>query len=503
MEKNYITVTLKIRGMTCAGCENRIERTLKNKKGVANAIVSYGKGTALVTYNPNKTDQEEIIGAIKQLGYDVARPNKTACAKPAGRYAVRRNRSDASSLYEPETRNSKGLQAIGVLVILLALYVIVRRSGGLDLFNIFPQAEAGMGFGMLFVIGLLTSAHCVAMCGGINLSQCVPYQARSTGGNRDLALKPSILYNSGRVISYTAVGGIVGALGSAVSFSNAGKGFIALAAGMFMVIMGLNMLNVFPWLRKFNPRMPRAFAEKIDKKKDGKGPLYVGLLNGLMPCGPLQAMQLYALSTGDPAKGALSMLVFSLGTVPLMFGLGALSSILTKKHTARMMTVGAALVIVMGAAMFGRGMALAGYAMPFASGLSGVSAAASVQGATAELIDGVQVVTTSLESGRYMPIVVQKGIPVQWNIRAEARDINGCNNKIIIPEYNLEIPLKPGDNIIEFTPDKSGVILYSCWMGMIRSQIGVVDDLSDPTRIPDSDGVINNNLPSCCGGISF
>jgi hypothetical protein len=185
-----------------------------------------------------------------------------------------------------------------------------------------------------------------------------------------------------------------------------------------------------------------------------------------------------------------------------MFGLGALSSILTKKHTARMMTVGAVLEIVMGAAMFGRGMALTGYAMPFSSGLSGVSAAASAQGAAAEIIDGVQVVTTTLESGRYKPIVVQKGIPVQWNIKAEARDINGCNNRIIIPEYNLEIPLKPGDNIIEFTPDKSGVVLYSCWMGMIRSQIGVVDDLSDPTLIPASDGSINNNLPSCCGGYS-
>lgn len=503
MENNYITVTLKIWGMTCASCENRIERTLKNKEGVANAIVSYGKGTALVTYNPNRADLEEIIGTIKQLGYDAARPDETAAAKRARRRPARQKRDAAGALYESETRNSNGFQAIGILVILLAFYVIARRSGGLDLFNIFPQAEAGMSYGMLFIIGLLTSAHCVAMCGGINLSQCVPYQAKSAGGNKDLAVKPSILYNSGRVISYTVIGGIVGALGSAVSFSNTGKGFIALAAGVFMVVMGLNMLNVFPWLRRLNPRIPRVFADKIEKKKDGKGPLYVGLLNGLMPCGPLQAMQLYALSTGDPVKGALSMLVFSLGTVPLMFGLGALCSMLTKKHAARMMTVGAALVIVMGVAMFSRGMALTGYAMPFASGLGGASAAASAQGARAELVGGVQVVTTGLESGRYEPIVVQKGIPVRWNIRAEKRDINGCNNRIIIPEYNLEIPLKPGDNIIEFTPDKSGVVMYSCWMGMIRSQIGVVDDLDDPARIPEPDGSINNNLPSCCGGFSF
>lgn len=355
------------------------------------------------------------------------------------------------------------------------------------MFNYFPQASEGMGYGMLFFIGLLTSAHCVAMCGGINLSQCVPYKAARGGGNKSgnkaeamtagiSTLKPSILYNSGRVISYTVIGGLIGALGSAVSLTNAGKGFITLAAGVFMIIMGLNMLNVFPWLRRLNPGMPRVFTDKINEQKDGKGPFYVGLLNGLMPCGPLQAMQLFALSAGDPVRGALSMLVFSLGTVPLMFGLGALSSVLTKKHTVKMMTVSAALVILLGAAMLSRGMALGGFTLPFGSGAGGGPGYSSSQGVVAELGDGIQTVTTSLESGRYVPIVVQKGVPVRWTIQAEARDINGCNNAIIIPEYNVGVKLKPGDNIIEFTPDETGVVGYSCWMGMIRSQITVIDE---------------------------
>ena len=356
MEKNYITVTLKIRGMTCVNCENRIERTLKNKKGIANAIVSYGKGTALVTYDPETIRIDEIAGAVARLGYEAVKPNEITNIKAVRRPGGRPARSAAGSLFEPEAQDSDGFQAVGILVILLALYVILRHYGGLDLFNYFPQAKEGMGLGMLFAVGLLTSAHCVAMCGGINLSQCVPYKAakaartarggRTGGGYKTAApaseistLKPSLLYNSGRVISYTVIGGMIGALGSAFSFSNAGKGFITLAAGVFMVIMGLNLLNIFPWLRRFNLRIPKVFSDRIEEKKDGKGPLYVGLLNGLMPCGPLQAMQLYALSTGDPVKGAISMLVFSLGTVPLMFGLGALSSALTRKHAARMMTL--------------------------------------------------------------------------------------------------------------------------------------------------------------------
>jgi len=68
-----------------------------------------------------------------------------------------------------------------------------------------------------------------------------------------------------------------------------------------------------------------------ERQRGNKGPFTVGLLNGLMPCGPLQAMQIYALSTGNPLKGALSMLLFSLGTVPLMFGLGALGSLLSRR----------------------------------------------------------------------------------------------------------------------------------------------------------------------------
>ena len=230
-------------------------------------------------------------------------------------------------------------QVIGIGIILSALFIIFRQFGALNIFNAFPQAEQGMGYGLLFIIGILTSIHCVAMCGGINISQCVPHMENLANGNKLASLKPSILYNAGRVISYTVIGGIVGGLGSVVSFSGWAKGLVAIIAGIFMVIMGLNMLNIFPWLRKFSPRLPKIFAGKINAEKQGnnKSPLYIGLLNGLMPCGPLQAMQLFALSTGSPIKGALSMLLFSLGTVPLMFGLGALSSLLSKRFTKKMM----------------------------------------------------------------------------------------------------------------------------------------------------------------------
>ena len=368
--------------------------------------------------------------------------------------------------------------------------------------------EAGMGLGMLFVIGLLTSVHCVAMCGGINLSQCariptgtgkrtsvdpmsmnskLPDAREKTGGNWQSVLRPGFLYHAGRVISYTVIGGLVGALGSVISFSGPAKGAVQLAAGVFMVIMGLNMLNLFPWLRRFNPRLPRFFAAKVNAgKTSSKSPLYVGLLNGLMPCGPLQAMQLYALSTGSAIQGALAMLMFSLGTVPLMFGLSVVSTWLTGRSRGRLLKASAVLVALLGIFMFSSGLSLAGIALPDprvrASGTSADStgAGAASEAGVAVIENGVQTVVIQLSSNRYAPITVQKGLPVRWIVQAEAGTINGCNNEIIVPAYDISKKLEPGDNAIEFTPEKSGTFAYSCWMGMIRSKITVVDDLAVP-----------------------
>ncbi len=86
-----------------------------------------------------------------------------------------------------------------------------------------------------------------------------------------------------------------------------------------------------------------------------------------------------------------------------------------------------------------------------------------------------QEITTELGSRSYAPITVQAGIPVRWTIKADKASINGCNNAMIIPEYGVEHQFVEGDNVIEFTPTKTGTVPYSCWMGMINSKITVVD----------------------------
>ncbi len=452
------TKRFRIGGMTCVNCQNKIERALRNVAGIGKAEVSYTEGSAVITYDPAVVSLKTVADIIENLDYRVLDGNRP---EPA------RNR------------------AIGILIMVAALYMLLRQFGLAQIFTAIPLAEAGMGYGMIFVIGLVTSVHCVAMCGGINLSQCI---SQPDGGDGKLgALRPSFLYNMGRVASYTAVGAVVGALGSVISFSGAFRGVVQLVAGAFMVIMGLNMLDLFPWLRRLNPRMPKAFSNKIESKKtSSRSPFYIGLLNGLMPCGPLQAMQLYALSTGSAIEGAVSMMLFSVGTVPLMFGLGALSSILSKKFTRKVMTAGAVLVVVLGLTMFSQGWSLSGFAQ--FSLMPPIAGAQKGNPETVEIVveDGVQVVNSTLSPRAYPAITVQAGIPVKWTIDAPEGSINGCNDRMLIPEYGIEYRFKSGENIIEFTPTKAGKFKYSCWMGMIRSSITVVEN---GTVVPRGTGV--------------
>ena len=482
MEQKIIKKVLQVGGMTCTSCEMRIERTLEKMEGITHVKAIYSSSNVYVTYDANIIELEAICDAIEKLDYEVKN-------RPSGRSTSPENAQKSNSHTEKSSDKLSVNQILGILIIIFAGYMIIKNTVG---FNFIPEVNQNMGYGILFIVGMITSVHCIAMCGGINLSQCVTYK-QAEGDGKFSKLKPGLMYNTGRVISYTVLGGMAGALGSAVSFSGAGKGAVVIVAGLFMLIMGLNMLNIIPWLRRINPRIPKIFGNKIRNGNRKRGPFYVGLLNGLMPCGPLQAMQIYALGTGSVLAGAASMLFFSLGTLPLMFGFGAISSFLSGRFTHKMMKVSAVLVMVLGIAMLNRGLSLAGVNVT-------AYASSAKAGNIAKIEGNVQVVTTNMESGSYSPIIVQKGIPVRWTIKADKSDLNGCNNPVTIPEYNLQYKLVPGENLIEFTPDEEGNITYTCWMGMISSNIKVVSDIS---KASDSDITPPGESSSDRGGMKI
>ncbi len=436
--------TIFVEGMSCARCEQRIERALSGLPGVR-SVRADAMGQTVRLFVGEGCDMADIKRRIEAEGYPV-RPEQPP--KQGGRIWL------------------------GVGALCLAGLLILANALGAQLL---PSVESGMGYGMLFLTGLLTSLHCVAMCGGINLSQCV------REGQTKKAL-PAVLYNAGRVLSYTLIGALVGAVGAVLPISSAVKGGISVLAGVFMILMGLNLLKI-PGLSRLLPRMPKklgAFAGRFT----GAGPFAVGLLNGLMPCGPLQSMQLYALGTGSAVAGALSMLCFALGTVPLMFALGSIGSLLSQKSTRRMMAVSALLVIALGGMTLARGLNLAKVPAPapraVAAPVETAAPAGTVAPASAPEPEEapasepeVQKIASKLSPGMYPEITVKKGIPVEWTISAGKRAVNGCNEVFIVPDYNLEVALHPGDNVVSFTPDQAGDVGYSCWMGMIQGVIHV------------------------------
>jgi len=357
-----------------------------------------------------------------------------------------------------------------------------------------PEINNDTGLGILFVLGLLTSLHCLGMCGGIAISQTVKSPKEGWTASKYRWIMPSFLYNGGRVIGYTAVGAVIGGIGRVIGFNGALKGLVPVVGGIFMIIMGINLLDILPPLRRFNIRMPYFIARKLTGKYSF-GPFIVGLLTSLMPCGPLQIVQLYAMGTGSVIGGASAMFVFSLGTLPLLFSFGIVNSLISKKHTNIVLKLSAVIVIVLGFVTVGRGLSLSGYSVNILSFSSSESVESSItknnskndsksnskgnsaSEGIAKIEGDVQTVTTSIKSGSFPEITVQKGIPVKWTIKADEDELNGCNNAIVIPKLNIEVSFQVGDNIVEFTAHEAGEITYTCWMGMIKSKIHVVDKL--------------------------
>jgi len=133
----------------------------------------------------------------------------------------------------------------------------------------------GATYIVLFVVGVLTSIHCLGMCGGVMLSQTVNKETKSKFDS----VKPAIQYNLGRIISYTVLGGLIGALVSVLSLSISTKAGLQIFAGIFMIIMGLNMSG-FSLFRKLNLKLPWSACSV---KKRPKTSFFVGILNDLCP----------------------------------------------------------------------------------------------------------------------------------------------------------------------------------------------------------------------------
>lgn len=425
-------IYVKIKGMTCDHCKSKITAVLLKINNINK--VSFDGDIAEVSYNKS-INKEILIKAIIDLEYY----------------------TDSSMISDNKKKLKRNIsisQFIGILISFILVATLLNSLFKVNIFNMIPVINSNITLAMLFVTGLLTSIHCVSMCGAINL-------VASTSKNKDL--KKPILYNLGRLTSYTIIGGVVGLIGSVFKLSPTFQGIIILIAALIMLLMALNMMGLINFSIKFKP---------LNKFKNSNS-YVIGLLNGFMPCGPLQAMQIYALSTGSILYGALSMFIFCLGTIPLMLFVGILSNVLSNKGRNIINKISTVLILILSLSMLNRGLLSLGLDVTDAFKPNYDNYIIS------EIKDGIQTVEFDLSYNGYADIIVQEDIPLKIIINAEGMYLSGCNNSLIFRDFNITKDLVYGENIIEFTPTEPGTYTYTCWMNMIKNKMIVVNNLED------------------------
>ena len=167
-----------------------------------------------------------------------------------------------------------------------------------------------------FSIGLLGSIHCVGMCGPIALA--LPYQ----GPNRWKVAGGVFLYNLGRVVTYTLLGAAIGILGKGLLIAGV-QTYLSIALGIAILIIAVLAIPVesriarFPIIARLNQWVSRQMGYFL--RQTGRfSTLFIGMLNGLIPCGLVYMAIAGAVSAGGILQGSAYMALFGLGTIPLL-----------------------------------------------------------------------------------------------------------------------------------------------------------------------------------------
>jgi len=207
----------------------------------------------------------------------------------------------------------------------------------------------------VFVLGLLSSAHCVGMCGGFAAA------ISATGQPIWPMLSRQLIYSAGRLSTYVFLGAVGGAAGLYLarfntSLVNVQRAF-SILAGVMMIIIGASVLGLFriSLLSKLGLETLFApmFRQFLNARSTG-GFFIAGLANGFLPCGLVYAFLAKAMASASVGHGAVMMFAFGLGTVPAMVAIGCGSAMLSRQMRHRVFQFAACMVIVVGIVTIGR-----------------------------------------------------------------------------------------------------------------------------------------------------
>ena len=196
----------------------------------------------------------------------------------------------------------------------------------------------------VFAAGLLGSAHCIGMCGGL-----VAVLSRGAGSS---AARQGA-YFAGKTATYAALGALVGLLGASASEAASGaQVVVSTAMGLVLVAIGLGLCGVLRIGREPGRdvvgRWLRPALTRVLQSRSSGVPFGLGLLNGLLPCGLVYGMLAKAATTGSASGGALTMAAFGLATLPALALAGALGSRLTPGRRVWMQRASGVLIVALG-----------------------------------------------------------------------------------------------------------------------------------------------------------
>ncbi|NOZ74045.1 MAG: sulfite exporter TauE/SafE family protein [FCB group bacterium] len=207
-------------------------------------------------------------------------------------------------------------------------------------------------FSAIFLIGFLSSfSHCYGMCGGFVLAYSVKSES-SPDSPIWRKITPHLLYNGGRILTYTLLGAWFGLLGGSVEYMLKDyQALVFIFAGIVMVVVGIDFSGLFPVSALNNiPGLRRyiAFVSSIVRTINYRNIFLYGFVLGFIPCGLVYVAGAKAAATGDPLMGMVTMAIFGLGTFPALLLLGLSSHLIGDRFRRRVFRITAVLVIVFG-----------------------------------------------------------------------------------------------------------------------------------------------------------
>lgn len=343
-----------------------------------------------------------------------------------------------------------------------------------------------MNLWLIFLTGLTVGGlTCLAVQGGLLASVLAAREEEEVqeGVNKKNSVLPTLAFLATKLIAYTIFGFLLGLFGSAIGISQTTQIIMQFIAGLYMIAIAMDLLNVHPIFRYFVIQPPKFLIRRVrnqSKSKDLFAPAFLGAMTIFIPCGTTLAMEALAVSSANPFLGAAIMAIFVLGTTPLFFGVGWLTSVLGDNFRARFLKIAAVGVLYLGLTSINGSLVASGSPISMQSvgkSVAGVFASGKTnEGAVASTVaDGFQNVSIRVTAGGYEPnrIRVNKGEPVRLTLKSV--DAFSCASAFRIPSLGIAKNLAPNEvAVIEFTPSNLGTIPFSCAMGMYQGVIEVI-----------------------------